>query len=106
MTLPLKPSFLPLKTVVFGSAGRAEPLNSHPETVRRSTMGEAKRFSVSEACGRLTFNRRLDQRNRDAHARFKMMKVRSIDRSAIDRRIRDVHARQDDQLETFMHVPR
>ena len=69
-------------------------------------MGEAKRFSVSEACGRLTFNRRLDQRNRDAHARFKMMKVRSIDRSAIDRRIRDVHARQDDELETFMHVPR
>ena len=84
------------------------PLNSHPETERRSTMGEAKRFSVSEACGRLTFNRRLDldQRNRDAHASFKMMKVRSIDRSAIDRRIRHVHARQDDELETFMHVPR
>ena len=60
-------------------------------------MGEAKRFSVSEACGRLTFNRRLDQRNRDAHARFKLMKVRSIDRSAIDRRSRDVHARQDDE---------
>ena len=94
---------------IFDFLGRRvgrSPLNSHPETVRRSTMGEAKRFSVSEACGRLTFNRRLDQRNRDAHARFKMMKVRSIDRSAIDRRIRDVHARQDDELETFMHVPR
>ena len=82
------------------------PVNSHPGTERRSTMGEAKRFSVSEACGRLTFNRRLDQRNKDALARFKMMKVRSIDRSTIDQRIRDVHARQDDELETFMHGPR
>ena len=33
----------------------ADSFNSHPETVRRSTMGGAKRFSVSEACERLTF---------------------------------------------------
>ena len=105
MTCFCQNTFLTFLILLGRWAGRS-PSNSHPETVRRSTMGEAKRFSVSEACGRLTFNRRLDQRNRDAHARFKMMKVRSIDRSAIDRRITDVHAHQDDELETFTHVTR